>query len=93
MAARPLPPLPLMVAPKQTATSLDDINDVMLPPDTSSKCSYMAPHKLFALDYYQYNGIPPIVMDDPPNNIKGGRGNGAVPSPLRKKKPPALSPT
>ena len=32
-------------------------------------------------------------MDDPPNKRKGGRGNGAVPSPLRKKKPPALSPT
>ena len=91
MAARPLPPLPLMVAPKQTATSLDDINDVMLPPDTSSKRSYMAPHELFALDYYQCNGIPPIMVENPPNNRKGGCGNGAVRSPLRKKKPPALS--
>ena len=93
MAARPLPPLPLMVAPTPTATSLDDINDVMLPTDASSKRSYMAPHELFVLDYDQCNGIPPIVMDDPPNKRKGGRGNGAVRSPLRKKKPPALSPT
>ena len=92
MAILPLPTLPLTVAPTPTAANFDDLNDVMLPPDTLSKRSSMAPHKLFAMDYDQCHGIPPIVFNNPPNKRKGGRGNGAVLSPVRKKKPPPSLP-
>ena len=67
MAARHLPTLPLMVAPTPTATSFDDINNIMLLPDASSKRSSMAPHELFPMDYDQCDSIPPVVVDDPDN--------------------------
>ena len=67
MADQPLPPPPLT----PTATSLDDIHDVMLPPDASSKRTYMAPHELFAMDYDQCVGIPPIIVIHPTNERVG----------------------
>ena len=89
MAILPLPTPPLTVAPTPTAANFDDLNDVMLPPDALSKRSSMAPHDM---DYDQCHGIPPIVFNNPPNKRKGGRGNGAVLSPVRKKNPPPSSP-
>ena len=86
MADRPLPP-PLLTP---TATNLDDIHDVMLPPDASSKRTYMAPPELFPMDYDQCVGIPPSLWTIHPTNERAA-WQCAMLSPVRKKKPPASS--
>ena len=91
MASRPHPTPPPSFAPTNTEPTVDVINDVILPPVASINRTDMSPNQLFALDYDLCQGTPHVI-DNSINKGRGNRGAGAMPSPLRKKKPPSASP-
>ena len=96
---RPITPPP--TNPRRSTIAIDDATipfNANLPPDASSRVALPPPIDPFANAnaYVAFQGLPPVVNDfvagEAPTKRKGTNGDGAMPSPLRKKKTPFSHP-